>query len=224
MLKNLAFSALFAGLAAGLIAAALQISLLVPLVLEAELYETGQLIHFADIARPMPDIAIEQDWARNGLTVLFTATIYIGFSFVLVAAIAFAQLKGIEVTTRKGILWGLAGFAAFQLAPAIGLAPELPGMIAAELAPRQLWWLGTVVATTVGLTAIVFGKDRIQWASGVLFLAIPHIIGAPHPDVYGGVVPPELAAEFAGRSLAVGAISWAILGAFSAYYWLQENR
>jgi len=224
MIKNLTFSALFAGLAAGLIAAALQILLLVPLVQEAELYETGQLIHFADVAAPMPDIEPEQNWARNGLTILFTATVYIGFAFVLIAAIAFAQLKGVAVTTRTGILWGLAGYTAIQLAPSLGLAPELPGMIAAELAPRQIWWFGTVAATLAGLAAIVFGKDRLQWGAGALILGLPHIIGAPHPEVYGGVVPPELAAEFASRSLVVGAISWAILGAFCAFFWLQENR
>ena len=224
MIKNLVSSALFAGLAAGLIAAALQISMLVPLVLEAELYETGQLIHFGDVTAPMPDIKAEHDWARNGLTVLFTATIYIGFAFVMVAAMAFSQLKGVTLTTRNGLLWGLSGFAVFQLAPAMGIAPELPGMIGAELASRQMWWTGTVVATLIGLAAVTFGRGPVQLAVGVLFLAIPHIIGAPHPEVYGGTIPPELASEFAGRSLAVGAISWAVLGAFAAYFWLQENR
>ncbi len=223
MLKNLVYSALFAGLAAGIIVAAMTVFMLVPTILEAELYETGQLIHFGDVNAAMPDIEAEQDWARNGLTALYAATIYIGFAFVMVAAMAFAQEKGVQITVRSGILWGLAGYAAFQLSPAMGIAPELPGMIAAELVPRQIWFVGTVVATLVGIGAVVFGKNWLHWGIGLVILAIPHIIGAPHPEVFGGIVPPELAAGFAGRSLAVGAVGWISLGVLSAYFWLQES-
>ena len=46
MLKVLLASALFAGLIAGLFAAGLQQAFLVPLIAEAELYETGTIIHF----------------------------------------------------------------------------------------------------------------------------------------------------------------------------------
>ena len=223
MLKNLVYSALFAGLAAGIIVAALTISMLVPLLLEAELYESGMLIHFGDVTVPTPDIEVEHDWARNGLTALYACTIYIGFAFVMVAAMAFAQEKGVRITTRSGILWGLAGYAAFQLAPAMGIAPELPGMIAAEITQRQIWLVGTIIATMVGIAAVVFGKNWTHWGVGLVILAIPHIIGAPHPEVFGGTVPPELAAEFAGRSLAVGAVGWIALGVLSAYFWLQES-
>lgn len=224
MLKNLVYSALFAGLAAGIIVAVLTISMLVPLLLEAELYESGMLIHFGDVTAPMPDIEAEHDWARNGLTALYAATIYIGFAFVMVAAMAFAQEKGVEITTRSGILWGLAGYASFQLAPAMGIAPELPGMIAAEITQRQIWLIGTIVATAAGIAAVVFGKNWAYWSVGLIILAIPHTIGAPHPEVFGGTVPPELAAEFVGRSLAVGAVGWIALGVLSAFFWLQENR
>jgi cobalt transporter subunit CbtA len=224
MVKKLVTSALFAGFAAGLIAAALQIVLLVPLILEAELYETGMLIHFADISKPMPEVEWEYDWVRNGWTVLSSATVFIGFAFILVAAMAFAEQKGVTITVRSGILWGVAGATAIHFAPSLGIAPDLPGMITAELAPRQIWWVGTVVATIAGLSAIAFGTSWIYWGAGLVIIALPHLIGAPHPEVFGGSVPPELAAEFAGRSLGVGAISWAILGVLSAYFWLQENR
>lgn len=224
MLKNLVYSALFAGLAAGIIVAALTIFVLVPLLLEAELYETGRLVHFGNVTAVTPDIEVEHDWVRNGMTALFAATIYIGFAFVMVAAMAFAQEKGVRITTRSGIFWGLAGFAAFQLAPAAGMAPELPGMIAAEITARQIWLIGTIAATAAGISAVVFGKNWIHWGVGLAVLAAPHIIGAPHPAVFGGTVPPELAAEFVGRSLAVGAVGWIALGVLSAYFWLQENR
>ena len=224
MLKNLVYSALFAGLAAGIIVAALTIFMLVPMLLEAELYESGMLIHLSDATAAMPDIEVENDWPRNGLTALYAATIYIGFAFVMVAAMAFAQEKGVQITTRSGILWGLAGYGAFQLAPAMGLAAELPGMIAAELVQRQIWQIGTIVATIVGIAAVVFGKNWTHWGIGLVILTIPHIIGAPHPAGLGGTVPPELAAQFAARSLAVGAVGWISLGVMSAYFWRQGNR
>ena len=68
----------------------------------------------------------------------------IGFALLLVAASEFA---GGIANWRQGVLWGLAGFAVFTLAPGLGLPPELPAMPAADLVARQIWWIGTVLAT-----------------------------------------------------------------------------
>lgn len=43
-------------------------------------------------------------------------------------------------TFGDGRLARMAGFAAFTVAPALGLPPELPGMMAADLGPRQARW------------------------------------------------------------------------------------
>lgn len=224
MIKNMVVSALFAGFATGLIVALMHTLLLEHIILEAELYETGQLVHFADVSREMPDVEIAYDFARIGLSFVASVAVYIAFALMMVAAYAAANTRGITVSVRQGILWGLAGFASFQLFPSIGLAPELPGMYAAELVARQIWWVGTVLATALGIAALSFGKTRVFWAVGIVLLIVPHIIGAPHPDAVGGVVPPELAAEFASRSLGVGAVAWAILGMITAYFWAAENK
>ena len=79
-------------------------------------------------------------WPSPPLANLVTA---IGFGLLLVAASEFA---GGIAGWRQGLLWGLAGFAAFTLAPGLGLPPELPAMPAAELVPRQAWWIATVAA------------------------------------------------------------------------------
>lgn len=112
----------------------------------------------------------------------------------------------------EGLLWGLAGFTAFALAPAFGLPPELPGSVAAELVARQIWWVTTSAATAAALALMVF--VRAPWAIliGVAVLIVPHLIGAPQPPEGSGVVPPELAAAFAARSLVVNAVFWALLG------------
>ncbi len=110
-----------------------------------------------------------------------------------------------------------------HLAPAMGLSPELPGISAADLFDRQIWWSATVLATALGLAAIAFGKNRGFWIIGVALIAVPHVIGAPLPVEYGGVVPPELAGQFASRSIAVGAIGWVSLGLLAGYFWQRSE-
>jgi cobalt transporter subunit CbtA len=237
MTRQIFASALFAGLTAGLIAALLQALFLVPVIHEAERYETGELTHFAGLAAEAdhdhdhaapgdghshapPEAGAGFDLARTALTVAMDVVVYTGFALVLVAALAFAASRGMQIDLRRGLLFGLAGFAAVQLAPALGLPPELPGTPAADLALRQLWWTGCVAATAVGLALLVFIPGPLRLA-GLLLIALPHLLGAPAPEGFAGIVPPELAGLFAARALATGAIAWAVLGAATGYFWTR---
>jgi cobalt transporter subunit CbtA len=232
MLKPMLASALFAGLIAGLFAAGLQLVFLVPLISEAELYETGTLIHFGAEASAGPhfeDAAVGHDAApyesslvRILLTVLMTVLTTCGFALVLVAGFALAERRGlVRIDLRSGLMFGLAAFAATQLMPSLGLSPELPGAAAGELTARQLWWLATVAGTLAGLGLIAWGGKAAKVA-GAALIAAPHLWGAPHPHDFEGVVPPELAALFAARVLAVGALGWAALGALAGHFWSRE--
>ena len=234
MLKSLLTSALFAGLIAGLFAAGLQQVFLVPLIAEAELYETGAVIHFgaADAAAGVQSesagaghaAATEGggDLIRTLLTVLMTVLTTCGFGLILVAGFALAErLRLTRIDLRTGLLFGLAAFTATQLLPSMGLSPELPGAAAGELAQRQLWWLFTVAGTLAGIGLIAWGNAATKLV-GAVMIAAPHLIGAPHPEVFEGVVPPELAALFAARVLAVGALGWAALGALAGHFWSRE--
>jgi cobalt transporter subunit CbtA len=156
---------------------------------------------------------------RNGLTVLFMALVYVGYGLMLVAGFALAERSGHRITVRQGLLWGLAGFAAFQLMPAMGLSPELPGTPAADLTARQLWWLATALCTAGALALVGYGKGLPAFGLAILLLALPHLVGAPETDGFAGVAPPELAAAFAARALGVGLIAWAALGWLAAYFW-----
>ena len=233
MTQRLLTSALFAGFVAGLLAALLHFALVQDLILQAETYESGEARHFAGVAAETvsPDhaegsAAHSRDageagdaFSRNLLTVLFTALIHVGYALLLVAGFGVASGLGIRIGLREGLLWGIAGFAAFQLAPAAGLAPELPGTIAADLSDRQIWWYGTVLATAAALALIGYGRKAHLWVAGAVLLVLPHVIGAPQPDAYAGVAPPELAAAFAARVLAVGLVVWASLGALAGWFW-----
>ncbi len=227
MTKNLFTSALFAGLTAGLIAALLQFWLVIPLLLEGELYESGLRTHFAvgldaPVQSPSgPAESIIQDPSRHLMTTGFSVIAYTAFALLLVAGMALAERFGHHVSTRTGLVWGMAGFISMHLAPAIGLPPELPGTIAAEVELRQAWWLITVAATALGLGLIAFGNSGYLIAIGGVAIALPHLIGAPQLDTYFGIAPPELSALFVTRSLGVAAVSWTILGSVLAYFWTR---
>lgn len=224
MFGRIATSALFAGFAAGLIAALLQLYFVQPVLLHAELYEGGELIHFgASSTVPAHQDVGGIDLQRDGLSVLFTALVYTGYAFLLVAAMALASERGVAVTARTGLLWGVAGWVAVHFAPAISLPPELPGVAAADVSERQIWWFATVACSGLAMALIAFGRTPVAWGAAVVLLLAPHVVGAPQPDVFSGPVPPELGGEFAGRALGVGLAAWALLGLFAGYFWSRET-
>ena len=156
---------------------------------------------------------------RIGFTVLADLLAAMGFALLLAAV---SVLSGIEITARNGVLWGLGGFIVFQLAPAFGLAPELPGMPAADLVARQVWWLGTAFATGAGLLAIAKFRNWTAIAAAAVLILLPHIIGAPElvlqPE---SGVPAHLATAFAASALSVGAVFWLTVGPLLG--WLNER-
>lgn len=157
---------------------------------------------------------------RHALTVLFNIAAGLGFGLILNALARLRALSaGATFTATEGVLWGIAGFAAFALAPALGLPPELPGMAAGELVHRQLWWVGTALcsAGAIALWVFVGGAWR---AIAVLLAVVPHLVGAPHAHEHGAV-PGELGAAFAAASLAASAVFWVVLGGVSG--WAQTR-
>nr|WP_246849505.1 CbtA family protein [Rubellimicrobium arenae] len=223
--------ALIAGLAAGLLAAALNLWTLTPLILQAEAFEGPAHSHAGDGtahdhgahdhdgAEGLADAGhVHEDasgLSRSFGTIAMTLVAYAGFGLVLGAGMAAAERAGHVPSARTGVLWGLAGFAAVQLAPAVGLPPELPGTVSADLAARQMWWALCAASTATGLAALAFGRGATTPLLGVALILVPHLLGAPQPPSHEGLVPPGLAAAFATRSLGVAVLSWAVLGALT---------
>lgn len=231
MIKRLLVSGLFAGFAAGLIAAALIQLFVTPVLLEAELYERGELVHFGGSGgtalvhdHDSHEHADGEGSDRTLLNLGAALATNIGYGLILVAAMALAERRGYEITPRFGLIWGIAGFIAVQMMPAIGHPPELPGNAAADLQGRQMWWALTALLSAAGLGLIAFGKNWGIWIAGIAALLVPHLIGAPHPTSLTGPAPPEIAALFASRSLGVGLITWVILGCLAAYFWSSEDN
>ena len=245
MINRMVTSALFAGFAAGLFAALLHFSFVQPKILLGEEYESGAAVRFAGVAtadqddmvpvagtaEPVPANEADHDHdahdhadessplQRNALTVVFHTLLYCSYALILVAGFALAERRGRRVTALEGLLWGIAGFVAVQLAPAMGLEPELPGTLAAPLLDRQIWWGATALCSAAALAMIGYGRTLLWIAAASVLLALPHIIGAPELETFSGVVPPEVAASYAARSLGLGLASWALLGWLAGWFW-----
>ena len=225
MFGHILTSALFAGAAAGLIAALLQLFFVQPVLLHAELYESGELVHFGgEAVSAPPDLpGLFDEPMRNLLSILFTMLTYTGYALVMVALMSQAERQGHEITARHGIIWGLAGFVTFHFAPGLTLAPEVPGVAAADVGARQVWWVATVASAGVAMWLIAFGGNLVAYVIAALLLIAPHVIGAPEPDSFTGPVPTEIGALFAARAFGIGMAAWVLLGAFCAYFWQSET-
>ena len=223
MITRFIISALFAGALTGLIAGLLQLFFVQPVLLHAELYETGMLVHFgADPVSAHPTLP-GFDPMRDGLSIIFTMLTYTGYALMLIALMSLAEERGAHVDGRTGIIWGIAGFVAFHFAPGFSLAPEVPGVAAADVTARQYWWFATAGAAVVALWLIGFGKSWLAWGVAVILLIAPHVIGAPEPDTFTGPVPTEIGALFAARAFGVGLAAWVLLGCFAGYFWQSEG-
>lgn len=231
MLHRLLWAALFAGIVAGLATAVLQHFTTTPLILEAERYESGTAPDTAALQAPALLVLVHahsdhpedaEGWApadgleRTLYTALATIGTAFGFALILLSAMVLARAP---ITARSGLLWGLAGFAAAGLAPALGLAPELPGSAAAALEARQAWWAATALATAAGLWLVLRVASPLAIVGGLILIALPQIVGAPHPGGFTSTVPAELAGHFAAASLVVMAVLWALTGTLAGWMW-----
>ncbi|MEX0319350.1 MAG: CbtA family protein [Ruegeria sp.] len=223
MFSRILTSALFAGAAAGLIAALLQLVFVQPVLLHAELYESGELVHFGGEAVSAHPELPGFDAMRDGLSIVFTMLTYTGYSLVMVALMSMAERQGHAVNARSGLLWGLAGFVTFHFAPGLSLAPEVPGVAAADVAVRQIWWTATVAAAGIAMWLIAFGGNLVSYLIAAALLLAPHLIGAPEPDSFSGPVPTEIGALFAARAFGIGMAAWILLGTFAGYFWQSES-
>ncbi len=212
MLMRILAAGLVGGIAGGIVVGAIESVMTVPLILHAEQFEAKDVASAAQILLVHTHGAEAAageggDLARTVLTYSASVVVAVGYAWMLLAAMF---LKGSEITVRSVVPWAVAGFFVTGLAPAMGLAPELPGASAAALEARQIWWIGTALATAIGLAAVFFGRNVVWVIAGVVLIALPHVIGAPQPEAMESLVPAELAGEFAARSLGIQALMWVI--------------
>ncbi|AWN41509.1 CbtA family protein [Methylobacterium durans] len=245
MIIRLLSAALVAGFLAAVVATGLQLALTSPLIIAAERYETHAALD-ADETRlpivlahaPAQGQAPAQghdhgntgpgaEWQpgpglpRMAFTGLATLIGGIGYALLLGAVMLAC---GRAPTPERALAFGLAGFAAVALAPALGLPPELPGSEAAPLATRQAWWLMTAAATAMGLYLILIRRAAVTILGGLVLIVAPHLAGAPVPPEGNSAVPALLAAQFAARSLGIAFVFWAVIGLAFGWAWQVFGR
>jgi cobalt transporter subunit CbtA len=225
MIARVLLAAVISGMIAGAAATAIQMWRVAPLILKAETYVTAHPAHTNETAQP-GHAHDPQPWApedgveRTLYTLMSNIVMGVAFAMLLTAA---AMFTGRNITAANGIVWGLLGFIVFTLAPNAGLAPELPGMPAADLVARQAWWWGTVAATAGGIALVSLSSKIALKVLGALGIATPHIVGAPHPESHDSAVPAALAADFAATTMVSMALFWIVLGV-SAGWLLSRVR
>src|SRR5262245_31694638 len=226
LFRQILFTAAVAGFLGGALLTLLQnigTVGVVPLILQAETYENA-----AETTAVTADTGATHDhehsaeaWApadgveRLGYTLLTNVVMAVGFALMLGAGFALAGGSN----AKRGLLWGLAGFATFMLAPSLGLPPEVPGTAAAPLADRQVWWWATVLATGGGIALLVYGRRIPLYILAVALIVAPHLIGAPQPEAHGGLAPESLAKEFILVVMATMLVFWLALGSLSGFFY-----
>lgn len=220
MLSRIFATAVLAGLIAGAAVWGAQVIKVVPLILQAEVYEQGMS---PDSPAPVDgQAAAEEPWApangfeRNAYTLLTDLITGVGYALILTAIIA---LTGREIDWKAGLLWGIGGFAAVYALPSLGLSPEPPGAQAAALAARQTWWIITVLSSAVGLYLLFLVKRIPLKAVGVFLIVAPQIVGAPHVIAEPGAIPMELGAAYAAVSFATTLLFWLVIGGFTGHFY-----
>ena len=206
------FVVFVSGAVAGLALFVVQRFTVIPLIQTAETYEAAQRANSV-ITHEQEGWEPAEGWERTGYTAIATILMGIGFAAVLLGSLSFS---GTTLNAQRGALWGLAAFVCFGVAPAIGLPPQPPGTPVAEIGDRQLWWVGTVLATAAGLWLLA-GKKR-TWPlriAGAVCLVLPHLIGVPVASGQNA-----LPAQFVRRfmtSLVSRCVFWLLVGTVGGF-------
>jgi cobalt transporter subunit CbtA len=223
--RLVAVAALAGSLAGALVTVVHQVAT-VPLILRAETFEeaatsppsqagapgdTGHTHDGEHAAGWQPHDGFE----RIAATALADVATGIGFALLLVSL---SELSGLRLNWRRGFYWGLGGFTAVALAPALGLPPELPGTASAALLDRQVWWVSTAALTATGLGLMFLVRKPLPALLGAGLIALPHLYGAPQPVVHGSVAPETLAHQFAIAAILASLVFWIALGVLTGVF------
>ena len=227
--RNIVIVAAIAGALAGLGMTVAQQLTTVPMILKAEVYEDQGAAHVheheAGTAAHDHQAAANEHARGDGWTpsdgaertfFTFAANMLTGIGFALLL-VAVSELFGGIANWRQGVFWGLAGFVVFTLAPGLGLPPELPAMPAADLGARQLWWLGTVLATAAALGLLFYSRSLVAVLAAIALLVAPHVIGAPQPVSYESPIPEGLHHSFVVAVVMTALLFWVLLGGLAGY-------
>ena len=240
LFRRLFLCALFVGVLVGLFDSAVQRWRVVPLIFAAEAFENateapaaihehaaGAAAHSHEAAAWEPQAGLE----RTAYTVLANVLNATGLALLLLPLVAFVNRKRADLAMQQsrgsllgqGLLWGAAVWLCLFGLPALAQPPVLPGMQAASLQARQLWWVLAAVSSAGGL-ALLYFVPSLWRVLGLGLLALPLAVGAPRAEVsaFAGMSAEvvtqmqALASQFVVATSVASALQCLLLGALCA--------
>jgi len=218
--RELVVAALWTGLLAGLLLTAVQQIQIIPTLLQAEVFEANAAVSGIEHNHEHHEWQPENGWERTFFTGVANISLGVGFALLIGSVMC---LRGRPGSWRMGLLWGLAGYITFFVAPSLGLPPEVPGTETAKLADRQNWWLITVLDTGFGLSLLAFAQTKTNKFFGAVLLAAPHLINAPQPEVHSSAAPAELIQSFIIATFFANAVFWLAIGGLMGQFYKKES-
>lgn len=247
--RSIVFASVISGFIVGVLVTVLQQFGTVPLILKAEVFEKAAESHLtsephrtSESHQASPAAAAGHDHAghehaaeawepkdgfeRNAYTAAANVLTAVGFALLLAGFFAVqSSTRGESVSWHQGLMWGFAGFAVFTVAPGLGLPPELPGVPAAPLLSRQIWWVIAALGTAAGLGLIFFRRSAPAAVAGLLLIMLPHLIGAPELEHVETNVPTSLSHQFVVAVTLTSLVFWAMLGGLTStiFAWFDRD-
>lgn len=253
--QRLIWAALVTAVVVGSVQTGVQRWQAAPLILAAEVYETQKAetpvpaspaahVH-SDAATPHEhthahDVAKEWEpengFERTGWT--WVANSLHAFSIaLLVFAVMGVWLyrRGAYVGSFTLAAWvAAAGFVSMHLWPSLGMHAEVPGMEAAPLQARQVWWVLAVAGAASACAVAGFVRPSWRWLVVAALLALPFLVGAPQlqGDALAGFGPEDRAAlsqlgtQFIWATTWVALSFWAsmgVVGGLAFHRWVRPS-
>jgi cobalt transporter subunit CbtA len=207
---------LLAGLLSGICLFLIQRTSTLSLIHTAETYEKTTSVESASDA-------FAKEPMRSVSTLLGDVFVAVGFSLILAGIYALSGKDG----WFQGLLWGLAGFASFNLAPAIVVPPAVPGMEVAPLLIRQTGWLVAATSTIIGFVLLFKFAEPAKLGS-ILFFALPAVVFRVLLSVQPATTQSHSLARldqaFVSHTLGAMLLFWAVLGTTSGYLFARARR
>jgi cobalt transporter subunit CbtA len=213
MFRNLLLTGLLTGVLTGCLLTLLQYFFVLPLIQQAESHEntialpadTGEShVHSGPIGEWQPAEGLE----RLAYTGLANVAIASGFGLMMAGVMALRR----PLTLIQAVLFGLAGYYVFFIAPAVWLPPELPGADSPGLEGRQAIWLCAVALSFSGLSFLAFAANRWLRILGLLVLFSPYLLFTRQAVHYSAPVPANLIEQFALITGLTNFVFWITLG------------
>lgn len=125
-----------------------------------------------------------------------------------------------------------AGWLSFHFWPSLGLHAEVPGMEAAPLHARQVWWVLAVGSAALACAMAGFARAPWRWPIAAALLALPFVVGAPQLqgdalagfDAEAHAALAQLGAQFIWATTWVSLSFWASMGVVGGWVFQRWLR